>query len=193
MIGEGGHSRVCVEALLDTAGTAVVACVSSDGTDIEELLRRHDATHVFVAIGDNAARSHLLQRCLDTDTPLTNAVSRFAMVSRGATLGLGVALLPGAVVNTSTTLHHGVIVNTNSSIDHDCTVGSGTHVAPGATVAGGVAIGSGVLVGIGARILPGLHIGDGATIGAGSVVTRNVDEGVTVVGIPAGELPHGHR
>ena len=48
-----------------------------------------------------------------------------------------------------------------------------------------VSIGADVWSGGGAIILPGVTIGEGALIGAGAVVTRNVPEGVTVVGNPA--------
>lgn len=48
-----------------------------------------------------------------------------------------------------------------------------------------VRIGSDVWIGGGAIILPGVKIGDNAIIGAGSVVTRDVAEGATVVGNPA--------
>jgi len=48
-----------------------------------------------------------------------------------------------------------------------------------------VAIGSDVWIGGGAIILPGVTIGDNSIIGAGSVVTRNVAPGATVVGNPA--------
>ena len=48
-----------------------------------------------------------------------------------------------------------------------------------------VTIGRDVWVGGGAIILPGVSIGDGAVIGAGSVVTRDVPAGQTVVGNPA--------
>ncbi len=47
-----------------------------------------------------------------------------------------------------------------------------------------VAIGSDVWVGGGAIILPGVRIGSRAVIGAGSVVTRNVPEGVFAAGNP---------
>lgn len=40
-------------------------------------------------------------------------------------------------------------------------------------------------IGGGAIILGGITIGDGAIVGAGSVVTRNVPAGATVVGNPA--------
>ncbi|WP_442592977.1 sugar O-acetyltransferase [Parapusillimonas sp. JC17] len=47
-----------------------------------------------------------------------------------------------------------------------------------------VDIGSDVWVGGGAIILPGVHIGSRAVIGAGSVVTRDVPEGVFAAGNP---------
>ncbi|WP_278396094.1 sugar O-acetyltransferase [Stutzerimonas kunmingensis] len=46
-------------------------------------------------------------------------------------------------------------------------------------------IGRNVWVGGGAIILPGVTVGDDAVIGAGSVVTRDVPAGATVVGNPA--------
>ena len=48
-----------------------------------------------------------------------------------------------------------------------------------------VTIGSNVWIGSGAIILPGVSIGDDAVVGAGSVVTRDVPPGATVVGNPA--------
>jgi UDP-2-acetamido-3-amino-2,3-dideoxy-glucuronate N-acetyltransferase len=43
----------------------------------------------------------------------------------------------------------------------------------------------GASIGANATILPGLTIGEGAMVGAGSVVTKDVPPGVTVVGNPA--------
>lgn len=48
-----------------------------------------------------------------------------------------------------------------------------------------VSVGSNVWIGGGAIILPGVTIGDDAIVGAGSVVTRDVPAGATVVGNPA--------
>ncbi len=48
-----------------------------------------------------------------------------------------------------------------------------------------VMIGANVWIGAGALILPGVEIGDDAIVGAGSVVTRNVPAGATVMGNPA--------
>lgn len=48
-----------------------------------------------------------------------------------------------------------------------------------------VSIGKHVWIGGGAIILPGVSVGDEAIIGAGSVVTRDVPAGATVMGNPA--------
>jgi maltose O-acetyltransferase len=52
-----------------------------------------------------------------------------------------------------------------------------------------VVIGANVWIGGGAIILPGVTVGDDAIIGAGSVVTRDVPPGATVVGNPARPRP----
>lgn len=48
-----------------------------------------------------------------------------------------------------------------------------------------ISIGRNVWIGGGALLLPGITVGDDAIIGAGSVVTRDVPAGATVVGNPA--------
>lgn len=50
---------------------------------------------------------------------------------------------------------------------------------------GDIRIGNDVWIGLGAIILPGIAIGDGAIIGAGSVVTKDVDDYEIVAGNPA--------
>ena len=101
-------------------------------------------------------------------------------------------------------LGRGVFLNFNCVILDVCEVeiGDQTQIGPGVQIltadhprdpaerAAGIefgkpiVIGRNVWIGGGAIILPGLSIGDDAIIGAGSVVTRDVPEGVTAVGNP---------
>jgi maltose O-acetyltransferase len=98
-----------------------------------------------------------------------------------------------------------VFLNYNCVLLDVCTIhiGSGTQVGPAVQIvtadhprdpadrAAGlemgkpISIGENVWIGSQAVILPGVTIGDDAIVGAGSIVTRDVPPGITVVGNPA--------
>ena len=67
-------------------------------------------------------------------------------------------------------------------------IGDYSHIAPCVVLAGGVTVGHGTLIGLGSRLLPLVSVGSKAIVGAGSVVTRDVRDGETVVGAPAKAL-----
>ncbi len=52
----------------------------------------------------------------------------------------------------------------------------------------GATVGKNSVIGSNATILPGIVIGENVLVGAGSVVTRNIPDGVVVVGNPASIL-----
>lgn len=102
-----------------------------------------------------------------------------ARIAEGCFIGAGVT----ATVNI--TLEAFALCNFGCTLGHEARIGAGAVVNPGANISGGVVIGTSALVGTGAQILQYLHIGAGTTVGAGAVVTRNVPEGLTVLGVPA--------
>ena len=199
VIGARGHARVCIEALTDNPHCFVVGCVAQNGSgaadlpvqilgsdeDFATIMTAVQATHLFVAIGDNAVRAYFADRCFELDIALDIAISSGAFVSPSATVGAGTFIAPGAVISACASVGTAVIVNTGASVDHDCVVENGAHLAPASVLAGDVRIGCHALIGMGARILPGISVGDRAIVGAGAVVTRNVAPDTIVVGVPA--------
>ncbi|WP_061214979.1 DapH/DapD/GlmU-related protein [Syntrophomonas wolfei] len=93
--------------------------------------------------------------------------------------------MAGAVIQALVTIGVNTIINTRASVDHECLIGDHVHIAPGTTISGGVKIGDNVLIGAGATIIQGIHIGASSIVGAGAAVTKDVREGVIVMGIPA--------
>lgn len=58
---------------------------------------------------------------------------------------------------------------------------------------GDVVIESGAFIGAHAVIFPGVRIGRGAVVGAGAVVTKDVENDITVVGVPAKPLRRNRK
>jgi sugar O-acyltransferase (sialic acid O-acetyltransferase NeuD family) len=189
MQGGGEHAKVVLDCLL-SLGIEVLALFDPKYTG--ELLgvpqrgvydpAFNPDAKAIVAIGDNALRKKVVSL---TRHSFTSAIHSSCGVSIHSKIGTGCMILHGVIVQIHTIIGDHVIINTASSIDHDCVIHDYVHIAPRAVLCGRVKVGEGAFIGAGAVILPGISIGSWATVGAGAVVTKDVPDGVTVVGNPA--------
>jgi acetyltransferase-like isoleucine patch superfamily enzyme len=91
----------------------------------------------------------------------------------------------GAIVGPASRIGVDVILNTACSVDHHNQIADHVHIGPGAHLGGEVQVAEGALVGMGATVLPRCRVGAWSTVAAGAVVTEDVPDGATVVGVPA--------
>jgi UDP-3-O-[3-hydroxymyristoyl] glucosamine N-acyltransferase len=110
--------------------------------------------------------------------------------SRWVEIGEGTVICAGNILTTNIELGRHVQVNLGCTVGHDVVMGDFTTLSPGVHVSGHVHFGRRVFVGTGAVILNGspdapLVIGDDAVIGGAACVTRSVEPGTMVVGVPA--------
>ncbi|MBI5639126.1 MAG: acetyltransferase, partial [Nitrospirae bacterium] len=143
-----------------------------------------------VAIGNPHGRARIsLHESLKAEglSPVT-LVHPASWIAPNAVIGEGSQILAGAVIEAETCIGRQCIVNTKASADHECMLHDGVELAPGATLCGAVTAGINAWICAGATVLPRINIGADAVVGAGAVVTRDVPEATTVVGIPARPL-----
>jgi serine O-acetyltransferase len=98
---------------------------------------------------------------------------------------------PGATIGRNFFIDHGfVVIGETADIGDNVTMYQGSTLGgtnPTAGIGGKrhPTIGNDVIISLGAAILGPIHVGVGARIGANAVVTKDVPDGATMVGIPA--------
>jgi serine O-acetyltransferase len=101
----------------------------------------------------------------------------------------GIEIHPGATIGRRLFIDHGmgVVIGETAEIGDDVLIYHGVTLGGLSTQPGKrhPTIGDGVVIGAGAQVLGPITIGAGARIGANAVVVHAVEQGETVVGIPA--------
>lgn len=198
IVGAGGHARTIADTLraLDSERDIVMLdpefpelrtsggfSVIGIPTDLEKY--RNQFHIAYAGLGDARKRLAILESLQAHGYDLPTLGHPMSWISPQAVLGPGTVVMAGAIVQIGATLGRGCIINTGASVDHDCQLGDGVHVAPGARLSGAVAIGDQTWIGVGAVVKEGVKIGSNVTVGAGAAVVHDINNGETVIGIPA--------
>ncbi|RST30883.1 serine O-acetyltransferase [Sphingomonas ginkgonis] len=117
---------------------------------------------------------------------LVNHVSRFLT---------SIDIHPGARIGRNFFIDHGfTVIGETAEIGDDVTIYQnvtlgGTNPSTGVAGKRHPTLRDGVVIGSGAQVLGPIDVGAGAKVGANAVVTKDVQPGATMVGIPAKPVP----
>lgn len=191
MVGAGGHAKV-LHALALAAGHIIVGVCDPQlaeqgvshwrGVAVlgdDEAIERLDPAAVGLINGvgqvvGSALRQTVYARLRRAGFCFPALLHPTAWVASCATLGQGVQVMAGAVIQPDCRIGENSIINTRAGVDHDCEIGAHVHIAPAATLCGSVRILDGAFVGAGATVIQGLVVAEGATVGAGVTLLRNL-------------------
>lgn len=190
IIGSGGHGRVIKDiALLN--GYEDIKFLDDDVNNplssgkVAEYIKFVDSSVFFVAIGNNSVRERIQKQIESSGGEIVNLIHPAAIISKDVTLGKGIAIMAGTVINTGTIIEDGCIINTCSSVDHDCHIRAYVHVSVGAHLAGTIDVGERVFLCASATVINNVKICADCIIGANAVVVKDIEKKGTYMGVPA--------
>lgn len=197
VIGAGGHAREIIEAVSAATGWRLLGVLSDDNEHPDRLsalgarylgavsaIADIEAMYV-VGIGNPAIRRRISELADGSGHQAATIIHPAAVVGASVVTGKGCYVAARAVLTAFVTLGAHAHVNVAASISHDSVVGPFASIGPGAHLAGWVSIGDEADLGIGTNVLPRRRIGSRTVVGAGSTVTCDIPQDVTVVGTPA--------
>lgn len=186
LIGAGGHSHACIDAIEQQGRYRIFGLVCADGEDRSHRLGypvvgadgdlpalAHHCKLALIAAGQiqsPALRMRLYAQALALGLQLPAIVSGRAFVSPHAHIGAGTLVMHGAIVNAGARVGANCIINSRALVEHDSEVGDHCHIATGAILNGGVRVGAGSFIGSGSVVREGLQVGRACIVGMSQAV-----------------------
>ncbi len=184
LYGAGGHAKVIMD-ILKAEGKLVEALID-DNKELNELMGvkvlhsiNQTMSPLIVSIGDNNTRRLIAEK---VNATFGIAIHPSAIISDSVKIDVGTVVMQGVIIQACTQIGRHCIVNTGASIDHECVIDDFVHISPRVTLCGNIHVGEGTWIGAGTVVIPGVKIGKWSIIGAGSVVDKDIPDGVLALG-----------
>lgn len=190
IFGPGGFGREIHQPLLRSLEIAkdyrhVIFAADHPETGTIHADEIRDSDEVLIALGSSQSRREVAKRIRGRPGRF---IASTALIGSNVEIGTGTVICDFAMVTCDAKIGQFFQCNIYSYVAHDCVIGDFVTFAPRVCCNGNVTIGSGSYIGAGACIRPGVHIGKDVTVGMGAIVTKDVADGLTVVGNPARPL-----
>ncbi|MCG8493442.1 MAG: acetyltransferase [Sneathiellales bacterium] len=153
--------------------------------DFQAIIQKKNVSHAVICTANIEEKKHLSERIEKSGLTLLSAIHPAARIATTATVASGCIINAGAVIQPFATIGKNTMIHANVIVEHDCKIGEYSNLGPGSQLAGWVQIGDGATVYTGASVIPAIKIGTRSIVGAGAVVTEDVRDTITVVGVPA--------
>ena len=149
-----------------------------------------DQFRMLVALGFKQQNQLRYQHYLEAKQKGYQFVSYIASSASvwNAEIGENCIILDQVVMQPFVTVGTNTIISSNAFIGHHTNVGNNCFIAGQASIAGCVTINENTIIGMNSSVKEGLVIGKSCTVGSSAAVVSNIDDGQTVVGVPAKQI-----
>ncbi|MGE5423090.1 MAG: acetyltransferase [Ignavibacteriales bacterium] len=147
--------------------------------------READNLRLICAIGNTKARRKITDKTRKYQNKYANIIHPSSNIGYGVKLGQGVVIGAGCVISVNVEIGDHAFLNPMCGIGHDAIIKPYSMLLWGVKLGGNTLVGEGCKLGSSSVIIQQRQIGAWSTVGAGAVVTKDISEYCTAVGVPA--------
>lgn len=141
--------------------------------------------YVTIAIGNGKIRNKIFEKYKKNENiKYPNLIDPSVLISPRMRMGKGNIICAGSIFTVDVEIGDFNIINLDCTIGHEVKISNYITVNPSVNISGNAVIGNMAEIGTGTQIIQGKRIGNQSIIGAGSVVTKDIPDRCTVVGVP---------
>lgn len=149
----------------------------------EDLNNFSEDIYSVIAIGNGKVREKIVKKLKNRKFAILIAPS--IKISKTNEIGEGSIICDGNLLTVNIKIGKHNILNLDCTLGHDAVLEDYVTVLPSVNISGNTNIKKGTTLGTGTKIIQGINIGRNVIVGAGTVVIRDVEDDVTIVGNPA--------
>ncbi len=186
LIGCGGHAKSVIDVIENISSLSIYGLIGKNneigskifgysiiGNDDSLKDLRKIVSNAFICIGkiglDNR-RTEILRLLENLDFEFPTIISKYAVVSKYASIGNGTFIGHSAIINAGSRIGNHCIINTKSLIEHESIIEDNCHISTGSIINGNVKIGQNSFIGSNSMIRENLSLPKDTVISAGKRV-----------------------
>jgi sugar O-acyltransferase (sialic acid O-acetyltransferase NeuD family) len=167
-------------------GTYSFGNVIGSIAEIDKLIEADEFQNLLIGIGYKHMHvREILFNKYYSSISFPNIIHSSCYIDESTLMGDGNILLPGCIIDKGCTIGNNIFINPGTIIAHDCVLKDHSFFGAGVNISGFVKTGICCFFGTGTSTIENITIGDNIKTGAGALVTKNISESGTYVGIPA--------
>lgn len=154
--------------------------------DIDQVFQQGVFDYLMIGIGYKhlQRRKELFERYKGR-IPFANIIHSSSYIDPTATLGEGILIYPGCIIDKKVFISDNVLLNIGVTVCHDSIVGAHSFLSPGVCLAGFTRLGQCANLGIRTTVIDNLTICDNVQTGGGALIVAHIDQPGLYIGSPA--------